>query len=143
MNIRQINEELSRILENESKFNLKSLNCPDAILDELEKVNIDKIDIMLQYDGHLNDSPLKYSDLANRELVKKVIKDIEGVDIGNNQIKLYDKPLLTLVGDMSEYSFRLYFGEIALDEDGEYIDFCLDCIPEDEKHFKIILNQWK
>lgn len=143
MDIKQLTEELDKFLEVESKFEIVGEYIP-KIIDKLETVDINKIDIiMLQCNGTLDDCSLKYSDLTNRELVKKVIKDVEDVDIKNYPIKIYEKPILTNLGDMSEYSFRLYFGEVAIDDDGEYVDFCLDCIPENEEHFNNIIGQWQ
>ena len=143
MDIRQLVEEFAKILESESKYKIEGDIRSDKVIAPLETIDLNKLDyMMLQNDGSISDCSLGYKDLQDKEKVVAEIKRVLEIDIKDAPIEIYAKPILTLVGDMSEYSFRLYFGHVEYEKD-YFVDFCLDFIGEDENHFNAFIREYQ
>ena len=126
-----------------NKFKIEGVISSETVLEKLETINLSKINnIMLQGYGSIDNSILSYTDLTNKELVKEVVKIVKKADVKLDTLKVYDKPILTLLGDMSKYSFRIYFGCIETTDDFDMVDFCMDVIPENEEEFNAVINSW-
>ena len=121
------------------------MNIKEFIKEKLKNIDVNKLNIKMQYDGIMIDTLLNYSELKNKDIVLKSIKDNFDIDTKNVQnIKIYENLKTDFVGDVTSYSFRIYLAELWLDKNGnDIIDFCADYVPETIEDFNNLMDKLK